>query len=389
MQKKFSTIILFSVLLFSFALNGCQHNTETTSSTPAAITNEATTENTAEDTSASSDTSNTNDVTPSLPDADIDLLDEEKGLGITDKEQRKEMIAALGEETYWLGVFTAVQCINSQDCSMSPLTQTLEKAYGTDYVSEKVEITSTFDGHTIPADYILANGNQNNDTIIFIHGAQENRRAFPELIKIYLERGYNVLAYDQRSSGENLAPYCTFGFLEQYDLTQYVEYVNNIISDDKKLYVYARSQSGCTVGRVLATPFGNENIDGAILDCALSSMYNIISARAADYVEPENVEKYLGYGEKVLGYLFDGFTYDSCEMPQYYAKTTVPTLVLTCEEDTFVDKSMPISIYNAIPGKKYLYISEPSTHCRIHECDPEKYTSLIDDFFSGALFNES
>ena len=41
------------------------------------------------------------------------------------------------------------------------------------YTIEKVEITSTFDEHMIPADYIYAlgeEGDKNNPTVILVHG---------------------------------------------------------------------------------------------------------------------------------------------------------------------------------------------------------------------------
>lgn len=46
------------------------------------------------------------------------------------------------------------------------------------YTIEKIEITSTFDGHMIPADYIYAlgeEGNKDNLTVILVHGLGGNR----------------------------------------------------------------------------------------------------------------------------------------------------------------------------------------------------------------------
>lgn len=54
------------------------------------------------------------------------------------------------------------------------------------YTIEKVEITSTFDEHMIPADYIYAlgeEGDKNNPTVILVHGLGGNRYTnYPFLI---------------------------------------------------------------------------------------------------------------------------------------------------------------------------------------------------------------
>ena len=96
------------------------------------------------------------------------------------------------------------------------------------YTIEKVEITSTFDEHMIPADYIYAlgeEGDKNNPTVILVHGLGGNRYTNYPLAEMFLQKGYNVLTYDQRSSNENTAQYTTFGYWEKYDLIDYIDYV--------------------------------------------------------------------------------------------------------------------------------------------------------------------
>lgn len=301
MMKKSSFIsILILSLSLSTLLSGCQQSTSPPVSSDPNTTKVETATSTPED--ASSEKAN------GLPSLVSELTTQERSLGVDTLEERKAAINSLGEENYWCGIFTAVNYIQGQTNDMSPLQSTLEDAYP-NYIAEKVELTSDYDGHTIPADYVLANGTKDNDTIIFIHGAQENRRNFTELTTLYLERGYNIISYDQRSSGES--------------------------------------------------------------------------------IPSQDLDFYLSCADKVTDYLFNGLTFDNCEMPQYIAKTTVPTLVITSDADTVVDKSMPISLYDAIPGKKALYVSKTAYHCWIHNMEPDAYADLINKFFSGEIFNEN
>lgn len=59
------------------------------------------------------------------------------------------------------------------------------------YTIEKVEITSTFDEHMIPADYIYAlgeEGDKNNPTVILVHGLGGNRYTNYPLAEMFLQK---------------------------------------------------------------------------------------------------------------------------------------------------------------------------------------------------------
>ncbi len=316
---------------------------------------------------------------------DSDILFEELKLGIDTIEKRKAAVNEMGEDIYWNGVFTSSNYIQLLSCENSPITNKIEDVYD-GYTATVVQLTSNYDGHTIPADYILANNKEDNDTIIFIHGAGENRRNNSNLHKLYLDLGYNILAYDQRSSGENEALFCTFGYLEQYDLKQYIEYVDGKITPDKKLLIYAKSQGGITACRVLGSDFGNEKIDAAILDCPVTSMRQMIEPYCYQYVSEEEVDYYLECGDQVLSYFIDGFTMAGSEMTEYMKNTTVPVLILTSKVDKIVDMSMPVSTYDVIPGtKKQLYVSETAYHCGIEVEEPEAYWNTVTEFLSNYI----
>ena len=64
----------------------------------------------------------------------------------------------------------------------------------------------TFDEHIIPADYITIDGDKNTDTIVMVHGLGGSRWTNYPIAAMFLENGYNVISYDQRSSGENTLP---------------------------------------------------------------------------------------------------------------------------------------------------------------------------------------
>ena len=96
------------------------------------------------------------------------------------------------------------------------------------YKVEEIAITSSYENHAIPADYIYAaqsNSSKNYPTVILVHGMGDNRYSNYPIAEFFLEKGYNIVTYDQRSTNENTAQYTTFGYREKYDLIDYVNYV--------------------------------------------------------------------------------------------------------------------------------------------------------------------
>jgi len=143
------------------------------------------------------------------------------------------------------------------------------------YEIEKVELESSLDGHIIPADYIYAKDNKekdrSRDIVILVHGLGGNRLTTYPFAEFFLDEGYNVIAYDQRSSGENTAKYTTFGYLESQDLRDYIKYVRNE-NKNNKIILWGMSFGGATVGIALGDEEINELVDLAILDCPISNM---------------------------------------------------------------------------------------------------------------------
>lgn len=145
------------------------------------------------------------------------------------------------------------------------------------YKIETVQIESSLDGYTIPADYITVNGDKNADTVVMVHGLGGSRWTNYPIADMFLENGYNVVSYDQRSSGENIAQYTTFGYLESDDLADYVAYLKDNINDNNKIGIWGISYGGATVGIYLGSDQANQNVDFAILDCPMSNMKYMLS----------------------------------------------------------------------------------------------------------------
>ena len=249
-----------------------------------------------------------------------------------------------------------------------------ESSYGI----EQIAIESTLDGHDIPADYITINGKEKAPTIIMIHGLGDDRKTYYPVADMLLKNGYNILSYDQRNSGDNVADYTTYGYLEQHDLLDYVTYLDEILDENQKLGILGFSLGSQTAGIYLGTEHANEHIDFAILDSPLSNMSYVISSEMQDVGIPLDFLMFTG---NLVTRLKLGFSYEDTNVLNYIDKTEVPILIINSKADTVTPYFMGEEIYNTIShSNKEMFTVDDSKHVEIFSNYPREYEKNIMDF---------
>ena len=255
-----------------------------------------------------------------------------------------------------------------------------KKLFDQMYSVEQIEIESTLDGHKIPADYMLADGDKNNDTVILVHGLGGNRLSLYPIAQIYLQYGYNVIAYDQRSSGENTALYTTGGYWESKDLLDYIQYIDGIIDQGKKIGVWGTSFGGATVGIALGDEMANNRLAFAVLDCPMSNIEYMIREEIKTMDLDVPMDFLIGMGN-IMTKLKLSFTYDDMNVVPYISKTKVPVLILNSKADTLTPYFMGEELYKAIEhDQKKLFTVEDSKHADIFFDYQESYRNELLNF---------
>lgn len=294
--------------------------------------------------------------------------------------------------SYYIGtqIFEgSTQLVTCEDTSQ--VKDSFWEKYGIDYQTfcntyqiEKLEITSTFDGHVIPADYIYAVGNENNKnnpTVIMVHGLGGNRYSNYPIAEMFLEKGYNVLTYDQRSSNENTAQYTTFGYWEKYDLTDYITYISDL-APDRVIGVWGASFGGATAGLAMENKAVEEKIDFLILDCPVSSMKWMIEEelRNMDIGLPISYMLFCG---NALNKERLGFWYEDANVCQAISIVEIPVLVINSKVDSVTPQFMGQDIYDAIPNpKKMIWTVEDSEHTDMWMDHNHEYREQVDGLIS-------
>ena len=271
-------------------------------------------------------------------------------------------------------------------------------AFKAKYRIEQLTLTSTQkDVHPIPADYIYAEGvdTRDNDTVIMVHGLGGNRMTIYPVAQVFLENGYNVLAYDQRSSGENHAPLTTFGYLEKFDLADCARAVKDW-APEKKLGVWGTSFGGVTsVLGVFDPKAGVEDItDFLILDCPISNM----EAELRLVMDQENMTggiplNYLIWSGNIMNRLELGFSYADADGRSVIGgqrskvdagNRDLPLLVFICDQDDVTPYPQGADLYEAYEGdRKTLVTFEGSGHTdgwRDHE---QQYRDAVETLLAS------
>lgn len=290
---------------------------------------------------------------------------------------------------YFIGISVfngSTQLVNNEDTSIENGKSYLEmvdfdlEEFKSEYTIEAIKIESTLDDHIIPADYITVNGNKNADTVIMVHGLGGNRVTVYPVAKMFLQNGYNVIAYDQRSSGENTAQYTTFGYLESHDVKDYVVYLKDNIDEDKKVGIWGTSFGGATVGIYLGSEEANENVDFVVLDCPVSDMSYMVYTEMEEMNTGLPLNFLMSMGD-IATKMKLGFSYEDANVSNHISKTKVPVLVINSKADQLTPYFMGEDIYNSIThSNKEIFTVEDSQHADIFFDYPDEYENSIIKF---------
>lgn len=260
------------------------------------------------------------------------------------------------------------------------------EAFESDYHVKEVWIDSTFGEHKIPANYLTIDGDTNRDTIIMAHGLNGNRLTGYPVAAILMKRGYNVLTYDQRDSGENQAKYMTCGYWESRDFKDCVEYVRKQTGEKKQIGAWGSSIGGATVGFYLGTKHANQYLDFAILDCPVSDMKRITEGFLIRDKIPFLPMKFkLAMGDLATR-LKLGFSYEDADVRKYVKNTRVPVLVFNSKIDRVTPYYMGRDLYNAMDkNKNEILTVDDSRHTDLYWDDPKLYEKTIVEFIKGTV----
>lgn len=106
-------------------------------------------------------------------------------------------------------------------------------------------------------------------TVIFIHGVSWTRYGMVKYMWTFLERGWNVVAFDHRAHGESQGTLKTFGVREKHDLVAVIRWARQQFPQAEVLGLFGESMGAATM--LQAAPLVGD-VDFMVADSSFSDL---------------------------------------------------------------------------------------------------------------------
>lgn len=224
--------------------------------------------------------------------------------------------------------------------------------------------------------YYYPSSQISHDYVLAVHGYTGNHRDIVPAIKTFVEKGYHVLAIDQRGRGESEGDFVSMGWKEKDDVAKWI---TKIIAYDKQanITLYGVSMGAATVMLTAALPLP-QNVKAVMEDCGYTSAYAMFKDQLKErFSLPEFPFLLAARFMNRVRFQFD-FN-DASPLKQLQA-SKLPILFIHGAKDDYVPTYMGKQLYNAYQNEKQLLIIKNAGHAQSSDVDPQKYYTSVFNF---------
>lgn len=188
--------------------------------------------------------------------------------------------------------------------------------------------------------------------VIIVHGLCSEAADMLDAMWEFDHRGFNILAVDQRGFGMSEGRYSTLGWLEHYDL---INWINHLVSQDEKaqIVLYGVNLGAAAVINAVGD-YIPPQVRCAVEDGSWSGLREIILQMIRRDLDVDG--RLVLPGVDVLSKNLLHFAIDDIDMRRQLKQADVPILFTHGEEDQVVPASMLFDCYYACASEKDLYV---------------------------------
>jgi uncharacterized protein len=245
-----------------------------------------------------------------------------------------------------------------------------------------VQVTAR-DGVSLRA-WLFLPANSNGEAVLVLHGIADSRASQAGMARLFLARGYIVLAPDSRAHGESGGDLATYGLLESDDVHRWVSW---LIRDQhpRKVFGMGESLGGAVLIQSLAV---EPRFSGIVAECSFSSFERIARDRVAEMLpfSPE-IGRLLAAPPVWAGFIYARFRYGldfRAASPQAaIARANTPVLLIHGLNDTKTPPEHSRILAASNPRTAVLWLVPGAGHTGAFGTAPREFQQRVVGFFEA------
>jgi dipeptidyl aminopeptidase/acylaminoacyl peptidase len=261
-------------------------------------------------------------------------------------------------------------------------------AFSSNIVPEYRDITFRGADSTILLKGWLFEAKHSDKAVILVHSYGNNRLEYGvetvDLIKESLNRGYSVLTFDLRNSGESGGKDCTFGYNEKEDVKAAIKYIRNQGSKHITLLGFSTGASASILAAAESTSAdGSALVDAVIADSPYSDLKTYLNSDLDKWTKlpPFPFNKTTALAINVAGGIKPE---EASPVNAVTAENTPHLMLIHSRNDDIIPIINSIELYQKYsglnPSGAEFWQTEYEGHAQAYMSDRDEYISRIFSF---------
>lgn len=224
--------------------------------------------------------------------------------------------------------------------------------------------------------YKIINKYSSKKWVIIVHGYISKGVNMASYAENFYDMGYNVMIPDLRAHGESEGYYIGMGWDDRHDIINLIEY---IIAEDGKaeIVLFGVSMGAATVMMVSGEKLPS-NVKAVVEDCGYTSAWDQFAYQLKTLF---NLPKFPMMNiVDIICKIRAGYFISDASAIKQVKKTSIPTLFIHGDSDSFVPFEMQEKLYDACSAEKEKVVIEGATHARAAYTNPELYWLSVENF---------
>lgn len=215
-------------------------------------------------------------------------------------------------------------------------------------------------------------------SVILSHGYSFTLFGSVKYMKMFRDKGFNILLIDQRYHGLSEGKICTMGHKEKMDHVRWVSWIEDRVGRDTVIGTHGESMGASTV---LLHGAVDDRVRFIIADCAYQNLFDQFRYRLKmEFKLPAFPLLYIG---NLISKVRAGLFFGDVAPIKAVKSIKVPVLFIHGRDDDYTMPSNSVNLHKAKEGPGFIYLVPGAAHAGSYNADPENYRKVVRRFLEN------